>query len=57
MRIRDVGDLVGVLHDAMTQLEGLSSSDLRTLDRTLMHMHDHVAQELNRRSTIDPRRT
>lgn len=53
MRIRTVGDLVAVLHDTMEQLEQLSSSDLKTLDRTLMHTHDHVVQELNRRNRLE----
>lgn len=50
MAIRDVGDVVRILHELDAQLGELSGSDLRALDSSLRHAQDHVAQELNRRN-------
>lgn len=49
MAVRDVGDVVRVLHEVTQQLGDLSRSDLETLNSTLVHAQDHVASELNQR--------
>jgi hypothetical protein len=48
--VRDVGDVVRILNQVAVQLQDLSRSDLETLDSTLVHVHDHVASELNDRN-------
>lgn len=47
--IREVGDVVRVLHEVTQQLGRLSGSDLDTLNHTLMHSHSHVVHEMNGR--------
>lgn len=47
--IRDVGEVVAVLHETTQQLDRLSGSELETLNQVLMHTHSHVVQEKNDR--------
>jgi hypothetical protein len=51
--VRDVSDVVRILNEVNAQLGELSGSELRTLNTSLLHAHDHVAKELNRRSGLD----
>lgn len=50
MIARDAGDIIAILHDLIVQLDRLSKSDLNALNRTLIHVQDHVAGELNQRA-------
>src|SRR5690606_11326367 len=48
--VREVGDVVRILHEVTEQLTEMNRSDLETLNSTLMHAQDHVAFELNSRA-------
>lgn len=47
--LREVSDVVRILHELMTQLDRLSTSELETLNHNLAHTQDHVVQEINSR--------